>query len=228
MRTLMLCLALVTTAAHAQYTNSMTGQQFNNMWSANADYVTSRMIQNNMLQSMMAAKTQPQRAAPPAKLAPPKWKFELTATDFVPTGARTIPEQLAASLPKEDRPQVVELGRGILGTLEAQPTLRKNNLATSIAVLLGISVQVVAGGELTDAEGEYLVRLINDGLASDPAFKKVSAQKRTVTSDTFLITGGLIAGISANAKSSGDAAQASLARDMAVQALGQFGVKVKK
>ena len=228
MRTLVLCLALVTTAAHAQYTNSMTGQQFNNMWSANADYVTSRMIQNNMLQSMMAAKTQPQRVAAPKAAPPPKWKFELAATDFVPTGARTIPEQLAASLPKEDRAQVVELARGILATLEAQPTLRKNNLATSIALLLGISLQVVAGGDLTDAEGEYLVRLVNEVLASDPGFKSISAQKRTVTSDTFLITGGLIAGIAANAKQSGDAAQASLARGMAIQALGQFGVKVKK
>ena len=74
MRALILCLALAATAAHAQYTNSMTGQRFNNMWSANTDYLTSRMIQNNMMQSMVAAKVHPE-AAPPAKPVVPSWKF---------------------------------------------------------------------------------------------------------------------------------------------------------
>ena len=146
MRALTLCLVLVTTAAQAQYTNSMTGQRFDNMWSANADYVTSRMIQNNMFRSTVTAAAQPQRAPAP-KAAPAAWKFQLSATDFVPTGPRTIPEQLAESAPKADRPQLVEACRGILGAMEAEPTLRKNNLATAMAVHLGISVQVVSGGE---------------------------------------------------------------------------------
>lgn len=63
-------------------------------------------------------------------------------------------------------------------------------------------------------------------LASDPGFKTMSAQKRTVASDTFLITGGLLAGIAARGKE--EPAMATLARDMAIQSLARFGVKVKK
>ena len=96
-----------------------------------------------------------------------------------------------------------------------------------VTILLGSSIQAVAQKEIGDAESEDLLRLVNDIIASTPDFKKMTNQQRTAAYDAFLITGGLIAGLDANAKETNDPAAAALARDLAVSSLAQFGFKVR-
>ncbi len=230
MRALLLTLVAASSVAQAQYTNTLTGRQFSNMYAANADFLMTQMIQNANFQSMMASSARKKAApvAPATTPPPPTYRFPLSATDFKPAGPRTVPEQLAASAPKpEDRAQLLALCRTIQQAIEAQPDVRKNNLATAMTVLLGASIQVVADRDLSDAESDALLRTVNDTLAATPALKTMSAQKRTAAYDAFLVTGGLIAGIAQNAKESGDATQLALAQDMAISTLVQFGFKGK-
>lgn len=223
MRSLLLIISLAASLAHAQYVNTLTGRQFNNMYAANADFMMTQMINNSMFQTRMAAMAGAQQAA--AKKPPvEKFQFPLSATDFKPSGARNVPEQLATNAANpEERAQLVELCRQIQLAIEAQPDVRKNNLATAVTVLLGTSIQVVSGRELGDAESDGLLRLVNDLIV--PSFKKMSAQQRTAAYDAFLITGGLIAGLSENAKETNDPALAAQAKELAKNALAQFGFK---
>lgn len=227
MRSLTLIITLAASLAHAQYVNTLTGRQFNNMYAANADFLMTQMINNSMFQQRMAVLSAAQQAAPkkaaPAA-APEKFQFPLTATDFKPTGARTVPEQLAANAATpEERAQLIELCRQIQLAIEAQPDVRKNNLATALTILIGTSLQVVSGHEFSDAESDGLLRLINDIVA--PGFKKMSPQQRTAAYDAFLITGGLIAGLAENAKEANDPALGAQAKDLAKTTLAQFGFK---
>lgn len=227
MRSLLLLVSLFASLAHAQYVNTLTGRQFSNMYAANADFLMTQMINNSMFQSRMAALSGAQQQVAkkaPAPAAAEKFQFPISATDFKPAGARNVPEQLAtnAATP-EERAQLVELCRQIQLAIEAQPDVRKNNLATAVTVLLGTSLQVVSGREFGDAESEGLLRLVNDLIV--PSFKKMSPQQRTAAYDAFLITGGLIAGFSENAKETNDPALAAQAKELAKNALAQFGFK---
>lgn len=230
MRSLTLIITLAASLAHAQFVNTLTGRQFNNMYAANADFLMTQMINNSMFQQRMAVLSAAQAAPKKAALttapapAPEKFQFPLTATDFKPTGARTVPEQLAANAATpEERAQLIELCRQIQLAIEAQPDVRKNNLATALTILIGTSLQVVSGHEFSDAESDGLLRLINDIVA--PGFKKMSAQQRTAAYDAFLITGGLIAGLAENAKEANDPALGAQAKDLAKTTLAQFGFK---
>ncbi len=226
MRLLALALTLVAAAAHAQYTNTLTGLNYSNPYAANAAFFQQQMQQNAYFQTRIRAVTTPTptpQAAAPVKVAPPAFKHALTATDFTPAGKRTMPEQFAKNAKTAgERAQVIQLCRAIQSGIEAQPGVRKHNLSTAVTVLLGISLQVSTGREFSDAESEGLQLIINDALAELPGFKAMSNEKRTAAYDAFLITGGLIAGMAQNATETGDAAQLALAKDMAKQALTQF------
>lgn len=226
--------ALLAATASAQYTNTLNGRQFSNMYAANADFLMSQMIQQAGWASMrasinrQAAKGQAAPAQRPAPAAPAKasYAFPIAASDFKPAGARKVPEQLAQAIadPKE-RAQFVKAASEILATIEATPGFRKNNLAAAMTVLLGVSLQVAKGIEIPDAESEELMRGLNDQIAALPSFATLPADKRTQVYDTMVIVGGLIAGIAQNAAESKDRRMAALAQQMARDALAQFGVK---
>lgn len=227
MRSFLLVVAVVSSAAGAQYTpytNTLNGQQFSTMSGAYANFVSTQLARRDALRASMRtsmARTQP--AAPPAA---PAFKFQLSASDFKPAGVRNFPEQLAAvGKTPEERAQLLELTKAILPAIEAQPAVRKNNLSSALTLLFASAIQIIAEREFSDAEAEGLQRLMNDALAETPAFKSMNAQKRTALYDACMITGGLMAGIAANAKETGDAAQAALAKDMAKQTLALFDLK---
>jgi len=225
MRTLLLIIPLATSVSHAQYVNTLTGRQFNNINAANADLLMSRIINDRLFQRRMTSMAQAQPdAAHQNAPAQPKYQFALSATDFRPEGKRDAPEQLAANAATPgERVQLTEMYRQIQQAIEASPDVRKNNLATAITILLGSSIQVVAQKKIGDAEAVDLLRMINDIIASTPGFNKMTNPQRTAAYDAFLINGGLIAGIDANARETNDPALAALARDLALSSLAQFG-----
>lgn len=229
-------LSCLATPASAQYYNTLNGRQFSNMYAANADFLMSQMIQQSGWAAMRAAvqatanRQQAAATAGAAKkvVAPkaPAYAKPITATDFKPAGVRNVPEQLSAAVadPK-DRAGLVKAGREIIKTIEATPGFRKNNLAAAMAVLLGVSVQVRHGADISDAESEAFMRGLNDVLASTPAFATLGAEQRTRTYDTFIVVGGLIAGIAQVGIETGNADLVRQAKDMAGDALAQFGIK---
>ena len=229
MGSLLLIIPLVASVAHAQYVNVPTGRQFNNIHAANAEFVISQIVNDRLLQTRMAALAQAQPDAATKNVPPPaqaKYRFALSATDFKSEGKRDAPEQLAvnAGTPGQ-RVQLTQMYRQIQQAVEASPDVRKNNLATAVTILLGSSIQVVAQKAIGDAEAVDLLRLINDIIAGTPDFNKIPNQQRTAAYDAFLINGGLIAGIDANAKETNDHALAALARELALSSLAQFGFK---
>jgi len=234
-RGLAAALLLCAATAQAQYTNSMTGRSFNNMYAANADRIMSQMIQQAGYQAMRssieasvkknaAAGGGATAAQAPAKVA---YKLPITATDFKPAGTRNVPEQLAAQVPNAaERAQVVAAGKQILKTIEATPGFRKNNVAAAMTVIVGVSIQVLKGTEIPDAESEAMMRALNDQLGATESFKSLPAADRTRMYDTFVVIGGFIAGIAQAGAEKNDAALQEQARTMARDALAQFGAKV--
>ena len=235
---LLLALAATTAAAQTGYINTMNGRQFNNMYAANADFLMSQMIQQgqwNVMRLTMeqqvakqrAAQQAAQKAPPPAPAAKKaSYKYPITASDFKPAGPRTVPQQLGAAVANpKDRADFEKACRDIQKTIEATPGFRKNNLAAAMTVLLGVSLQVVNGIEIPDDASEELMRGLNDQVAALPALASFPAEKRTQFYDTMVIVGGLIAGIAQNAAETGNGEMATLAKQMARDALAQFGVK---
>lgn len=233
----LLLLLAAAAPAGAQYINTLNGMQFNNMYAANADFMLSQMIRDAGFRSMMAsmagsarqgdAAPASQASAAPAQAASvaSTWRHGLEATDFRPAGQRRVPEELAASVDSEaDRAELIDACNGILDAVEQMPDFRRHNLAYAMTLSLGLSIQLVRGSELDDAEQDALLRTVNDALADTSALDGLSPADRTRAYDTFVITGGLMAGIAQNAAETGDAEMQAIALDMARSTLAAFGL----
>jgi hypothetical protein len=101
----------------------------------------------------------------------------------------------------------------------------RNNLAAAVTILLGSSIQVITQQEIGDDESVDLLHMVNDNIASTPDFKKMTDEQRTAAYDAFLIMGALIVGLDASAKETNAPALATLARELAMNSLAQFGFK---
>jgi len=232
---LLVALVLLTAAAtaSAQYINTLNGMQFNNIYAANADFMLSQMIRDAGFRSMMSSMSASQgrgatASAAPAQAAPsaPAWRHGLEATDFRPAGQRRVPEELAASVDSAaERAELIDVCHGILDAIEQMPDFRRHNLAYAMTLSLGLSIQLARGSELDEAEQDALLRTVNDALADTGALDGLSPADRTRAYDTFVITGGLMAGIAQNAAETGDREMQAIALDMARSTLIAFGLQ---
>lgn len=226
-----LCILLAPLQGWAQYYNSLTGRQFGNMYAANADRIMSQMIQQSGYQAMRnsieaQARGQAAPAPTPAAAASGAPRATLAASDFKPAGRRDVPEQLAQGVADAtERGQVAAAARDIHKAIEAAPGFRRNNVAAAMTVVVGVSVQVVSGREIADADSQPMMLAFNDELAASEAFRGLNAQRRTRMYDTFVILGGFIAGIAQAGQETNDEKLKAQARQMARDALLQFGVK---
>lgn len=221
---LLVVLVASTASAQMPYTNILNGNQYSTMQGAYANFISTQLARRDSIRASMRSSLS--KAPPAAPPAAPAYKFQLAATDFKPAGARGVPEQLSAvGKTADERAQLKQMLEAIVPAIEAQPGVRKNNLSSALTLLFASSIQILADRELGDAEIEGLQRLMNEAIVETPAFKTMSAQKRTQVYDACMITGGLMAGIASNAKASGDAEQLRLAKDMAKQALALFDLK---
>ncbi|MDP3500363.1 MAG: hypothetical protein Q8S33_08525 [Myxococcales bacterium] len=204
--------------AHAQY---IGGQSFNMIYQRNTSVFNSTMFRTAELQALLKTKVQPPNIKP--KAAPTwTWTKELTATDFTPAGARTVPQQLAASVPEADRASLIAATEAIIPGIEGVPGFRKNNLAAAMTALLGVSLQVAAEVELTDDEAQTLMRALNDAIAAQKSWPSMTDEERTTAYDTFVVLSGLMAGMSEQAKTTNDKALQKSVREMALTTLKKF------
>lgn len=216
-------LAFLTGNAQAQFTNMLRpGVGYGNLAHAQYDLMAHQIMQRNMarVQTVIAPAATPQTIAAATAQSRP-----MEATDFRPAGKRDVANRMAAAVANPaDRATFVQACREIQNTVEATPGFRKNNLASALTLLIGASLQVVGGREFDDATTQGLMRIINDDLTESGAFARLTGAQRTLSYDAFLILGGLIAGLDANARESGDAATREQARRMATDALISLGL----
>lgn len=216
-------LALVVGNAQAQFSNMLRpGVSYGNMAQAQYDLMAHQIMQRNMarVQTVTAPAATPQTIAATTAQSRP-----MEGTDFRPAGKRDVAHRMAAAVANPaDRATFVQACRDIQSTVEATPGFRKNNLASALTLLIGASLQVVGGREFDDATTQGLMHIINDDLTESGAFARMTATQRTLSYDAFLIMGGLIAGLDANAKESGDGNTREQARRMATDALTSLGL----
>jgi len=163
----------------------------------------------------------------PAYIPPPPRQYPITSTDFRPVGGRLMPDEISrmAQGTAEEKEQMRTLSNQFLDALEREG--RKNNIANSFAFLTSISMQIVLGRDLTDAEEQQLISGFNTSLASSPQFVSMSARDKQVLYESAIIAGGMIAFLHTQGKQNNDAKMQSDARTMAKAVLmSLFGIRI--
>lgn len=231
-RWLLLVAAWLASGAQAQYTNILSP---NSTWSAPTaawvDFKISRAIQVMQMPPEVQARMKElegRRATSAASsagaTAAPRTR--LAATDFSPTGARTMAEEIANGVADpSDRAQVAETCRQLLAAIEQAPTFRRNNLASATALLVRVSLRVGAARALDGAQMQRLLANINDELVRGGGFARLDDAQRTRMYDAMLMVGGLIELLSQNAAKTGNPAVAGKSRQMAREVLAALQLK---
>ena len=125
----------------------------------------------------------------------------------------------------EEKELVRSLSNQLLDGFEKEG--RKNNLANAFAFLTSISIQIVAGRELTDAEEQQLISGFNKSIAPTPQFVSMTARDKQVLHECAVVSGGMMAFLHAKGKEHNDAKMQADARNMAKAVLGYlFGVQL--
>jgi hypothetical protein len=141
--------------------------------------------------------------------APPRHR-PLRATDFKRSGkGRPALDAYLASVGLEgDKAEQV---RALLeaGIVEIEGQVRKNNVASSMGVLLTAANYVLTGVELDDAAQDAMVETLNDQLAADRSFGKLRAKERQLFSDTMLVQSAVILVLASAGQTDAAAAEAS-------------------
>ncbi len=120
----------------------------------------------------------------------------------------------------EEKALVRSLSNQFLDAFEKEG--RKNNLANSFAWLSSISMQIVTGRELTDAEEQQLISGFNNSIGYTPQFVSMAARDKQVLHESAVVSGGMMALLHTQGKEHNDAKMQADARTMAKAVLGYF------
>jgi hypothetical protein len=207
MRLAVIVFIVAASAGIARADDLILGTAYQNPWSSWSAYNYKR-IESQVRDRTQAAVNPSSGAASNAAQRP------LSATDFKRTGkGRPVLEQYMAST-KLTGQQAAEFRAAIDATLrQLEAQVRKDNVATSMAVLIAASSYVVRGVELDDATQDRLVAGLNDVLAADPGFVKLAASDKQVVSDTLMVQAAVIVILSAIGDDSSKAASKAAARE---------------
>lgn len=114
------------------------------------------------------------------------------ATDFEPTPDRPAVEAYLAAqrLPRER----VELLRELfaLTFTQVETHLRKHSVATAVGFVLLTAISVSRGVEIADEEVLETIANLNDALAGDAAFRKMTHAERQAVYDSMIMSGALL------------------------------------
>jgi len=204
---------------------------------AGASRITQQDIQNlckpfpcGNESNLNRAPSQPAYPAPTAAsptTALPR-QYPITATDFRPAGRRIMPDEIARSSKgaAEEKELLRTLSNQFLDNFDKEA--RKNNIANSFAFLTGVSMQIVSGRDLSDAETDQLISGFNNSIAYTPQFVSMSRQDKQVLNECAVITAGMMAFLNEQGKLHNDAKMQADARQMAKAVIAYFfGVQVQ-
>lgn len=133
-------------------------------------------------------------ATPPAAPPPAKKHLPLSATDFKPAAkGHPIVDQILADNVKDagERAKAKTAIDQAFAYFEKNG-LRPNNLASSVTVVMELSMVATTGYQGDDAAEAELLANINDAIAANPAFKKMSARDLQTTSDVLWLSAALM------------------------------------
>lgn len=206
--------------AQSQWTNPFTGTAWDNPLSKQVGSTLLGKAPRKALQEKL--RNAEKKDVGPALAAKPK--HPPTATDFKGTGTRLIAEKLAESAKTdEERGRVRDGVEKGLATFERQS--RKDNVASGLGFLIGAAAQVGYARELGREDLDEIVRIVNDGLAESKRFKKMKARSKQEIYEASIITGGIVAGLAAQAKQAGDAEAQEQVRQLAFRLLLSLGIQ---
>ncbi|GGR39176.1 DUF6683 family protein [Deinococcus ruber] len=157
--------------------------------------------------------------------APAKYKYALSKTDFAFKGSPTQQKNCAAMVQTpSDQRQMATACLKLFNAAQSIPDFRKNNLAAALSLLIGLSLQVSKGTELTDTQISTLQRGLNDMLVDAGAMKGKPADIQAMY-ETSVMTGALIAGLAQNGADEGNTDLTDIAKGLADIVLKQFKVE---
>lgn len=166
-------------------------------------------------------------AVEPTRAPAPPRQFPITATDFRPTRSRIIPDEVSrmSQGDAEEKELLRNLSNQFLDAFEKEG--RKNNVANAFAFLTSISIQIVAGRELSDLEEQQLISGFNNSMATTPQFVSMTARDKQVITESAVITGGMMAFLHEQGKQHNDTKMQADARQMAKAVIAYFfGVQI--
>jgi uncharacterized protein DUF6683 len=152
---------------------------------------------------------------PAARSAPAIRQYPITATDFKPLAPRLAPDLFANSIPGltlEQREALRALSNQFLTAFESEA--RKNNVANAMALLLAMSLQVLTGKEVSDAESKQMIVALNNTLGATPNFASMTPQDKQLVYETAIVMGGIIATLNIQGAQQNDFALQSQAREI--------------
>ncbi|HQW80237.1 MAG: hypothetical protein IPF83_00310 [Rhodanobacteraceae bacterium] len=188
------------------------------IWGERIDLALLQAARNPALQSVLYG------TVPSAAAAPADWKYEFAATDFTPVAVRDVPERLAGNLSDPvKRDTALRFGRDILAGVESSLEFRRNNLAYAMALSITACLRLTELREFSVDEEARVLRIVNDALASSPAFRESTSAERTLAYDAFIVTAGMISRMGDDAIADHDRELASNARILAQETLASFG-----
>jgi hypothetical protein len=138
----------------------------------------------------MKAKAQASDYHPPLAML----QFPITATDFTPTAARLLPTKYARAIPgltPKERAGAVAQYHRFLDTFERLG--RKNNVASSCAYLVGVSMEVVKRQPVSNSDFQLLTSAFNYDLANNLRFVTMAPRDKQFLYESNIITAGWIA-----------------------------------
>jgi hypothetical protein len=163
-----------------------------------------------------------------SRMVAPLRPYPINATDF-----RTAPNRLTVDELADATPNLTRLQKEGLRTLyhqfltDFEKDARKNNVANSLAFVVGVSLMVV-GREISEAEADRLVLAYNNILANLPQFNAMPPQQKQILYECLVITGGSIGFLHGQGIQQKDAAMQLQAREMAKAVLKSFaGITVQ-
>jgi hypothetical protein len=162
-------------------------------------------------------------STPSAPSASETRRYPITATDFKPVGARLVPDQFADSPPgltSEQRESLRTLSNQFLTAYEG--AARKNNIANAMTFLLGASLQVVTGKEVSDAEGEQMIVAFNNTMGATPQFVSMTPRDKQILYESAVVMAGMIVLFQTQGVEQKDIAMQSQAKELSRAVLNHF------
>lgn len=218
-------LLLLAGSSAAQYGGSLSSM-FDTIRTANQNLFDEQRrlneLENRINKSASSGSSSVQSAQRFTTQAPAR-QYPLTATDFLASANHLLPDALADSATGVT-PEVREAMRGLYkNTLAAfEKEARKNNMANAFAFVVGVSIQIVDGKELSDDYTNKMIAYFNNRLASAPQYTAMSNQQKQALYESLVICGGVIVFLDAQGKQANNAQMQSQARDASRAVIKQF------
>ncbi|HYU15315.1 MAG TPA: DUF6683 family protein [Candidatus Acidoferrum sp.] len=185
MRLAVTVLILAASAGTSRADDLILGSAYKNPWSSWDAYSYKRI--EGQVRARTRAAVNPSSSGSGGASADVQHR-PLSATDFkrVAKGRPALDRYMASiQLTGSQAAQFRAALDAALGQIELQ--VRKDNVATSMGVLIVASTFVLRGAEVDNPTQDRLVAGLNDVLAADPGFNKLKARDKQLMSDTMLV-----------------------------------------